>query len=334
MRAPFPDPVLTASIYCDGHLDGLALDVVDGFQQALQNHQAARSSYLWTVRYGKGGQHLKLRLHGPRQLRPHARTLLAERVAGYLRNLDPVAQPVQRDPRSKDPPIDFEDEERTLYPDRTLLWTRYRRSHVSLGGEPLLSDDRYVALVTRCLATGWQSVVAALQSGRQKGELSDRQRQNSLLRTVVAVLSAPGFTDAWRADYLEYHRDWLVRFSSGGSESQERQLRGILIGESERLHHSVETLSDALVQARGSADIAMNTRTPDARLARSVEALIRHLAPLRRGRAGERDPLAKDPAYTAVFKVLHGVSNQLGLNPLREAFAYHLLVCASAVDKA
>jgi len=172
---PGPDPSLTADIYCAGGLDRVVFQVVAPFWHELR--ERGSGSYLWLVRDGAGGEHLKVRIHGPESELPLQRRLLEERAASYA-----------------------------------LVWTVYERSHTSLGGGPFLEDDHYVALLTRCLGNAC-ALVLSLQPG-ENGVLPHRIRQIALLRGLIVGLAALGFPAEKRTDYLAYHRDWLLRFVS------------------------------------------------------------------------------------------------------------------------
>src|SRR5215204_4495480 len=80
---------------------------------------------------------------------------------------------------------------------------------MSLGGGPLLQDDRDVALCTRWL---WSTcaLVLSLQPG-EDGALPHRIRQIALLQGLIVGLAALGFAPEKWADYLAYHRGWLLR---------------------------------------------------------------------------------------------------------------------------
>jgi hypothetical protein len=150
----FPDPLLSANLYCAGRLGEALLRVVGGFRRDLLARVGAEPGYVWVMRYAKGGEHLKIRVHGPESQRPLIRELLAASAESYLADLGAPDPSAPRRTRELAPPIDREDQTSTDYPDRTFLWTTYERSQISLGYRPYMSDDVYVALLTRCMGRG------------------------------------------------------------------------------------------------------------------------------------------------------------------------------------
>lgn len=329
----FPDPVVSASIYCAGRLDAVVCEVVRPFWQELVDGQGPTAAAIWMVRYGRCGEHLKLRLHGAADVRGRCVQLLSNHVERYFDKLGPPSPDGRTDARTDVPPIDAADERATPYPDRTLLWTDYRRSFVSLGGEPFLSDDRYVALATTCLAGGCQIVLSTLQVG-DDGMSSDRDRQNVLLRSVIDVLAVLGWASDQRDTYVRYHRDALLRFASRGDEEEESALLALFRNEAQRLGSSVGTLANVLGQHRGTPAELADAGDPGAVFSWSLVALLDYVAVIGRDPRYRVDPMAPEPVCPALFKILHGLANQLGLKILLEAFAYDLLLRGSSTGDA
>lgn len=322
----FPDPALTANIYCSGRLDTVIFRAVAPFWRELLSLDPEGLCFLWLMRYGKGGEHLKVRVHGPESLRPLLRENLEEKVTALLDSLPEGATPLAN--RERAPAIDAEDEGGD-HPDRTFVWTSYRRSHVSLGGRPFLSDDRYVALFTRCLAAGCERVLA-LEPGAS-GVLGHPVRQRALLTALIAGLAALGFSAGKRADYLAYHRDWLLRFALPVEERCESEPVEQL---HRRLDEQIARMGESLQPLRRAADAGWNGSKgagvleddPDAGWRRSLADLLGYIAPLCRDPDYRLDPFASDPVFAPVFKVFHGFANQLGLKRMDEAFAHHVLL--------
>src|SRR6476661_446290 len=104
----FPDPALTANVYCSGRLDTVIFGAVAPFWRELRPHDPGRLGHLWLMRYGKGGEHLKIRFHGPESCRPLIRGRLEERVTAFLGSLEPAAEPAPP-ARERAPAIDVED---------------------------------------------------------------------------------------------------------------------------------------------------------------------------------------------------------------------------------
>jgi len=86
-RMLFPDPTLTASLYCAGRLDDLVHVVLGPVWSALREGEAGGSSYLWFMRYGRGGEHLKIRFHGPPAASAGLASLLPRAAATYFSSL-------------------------------------------------------------------------------------------------------------------------------------------------------------------------------------------------------------------------------------------------------
>jgi len=320
------DPVLTANVYCAGGLDEVIRRALLPSWREWER-QSPDTCYLWFVRYRRCGEHLKVRLHAPAAQRTAAQRLFERSVANCFAEFGP-APPSAAAPAAgpKAPAIDIEDEAEVDYPDRTLLWTRYRRSHVSLGGKPFLDDDDYAARLTACLGQACELVLAAAEAA----PLSHRLRQNTLLRALIAGLAALGLDAPQRSDYLIYHRDWLLRFTLVRNQVEAEKAREFLdVFDRRAAGTTIEQLARmAEAQWRGDGDKAAPWEA--SRWQRALSELVRHLALFRGDPEYCTDPFATDPAFPPVFKVFHGLANQLGLNMVDEAFAHHLLLRATS----
>ncbi|HEU4559386.1 MAG TPA: lantibiotic dehydratase C-terminal domain-containing protein, partial [Longimicrobium sp.] len=163
-----PDPVLTASVFCDGLLDEVIHGAVEPFRQALRREAPGWKGGIWMVRYARGGMHLKLRLHGPGAGGTRARELLKESVDAFFATLPPRDSEAPRVARAELPAIDDEDRAEG-HPDRSLLWTTYNRSHVNLGPDVFLDDDAYVARMCTALAAAGGIVLDTVEPGLAAG---------------------------------------------------------------------------------------------------------------------------------------------------------------------
>jgi hypothetical protein len=320
-----PDPQLSANIYCAGRLDELIRFGIAPFWDAVQADEQSQGAYLWLLRYGRCGEHLKVRFHGPESERERVRARLQESVSGYLAALDAPPADRSSDIRTALPAIDVEDHASALYPDRTLLWTQYRRSPVSLGGNPWQADDGYVALFTRCLGRAWARLHAALGQGDPF-----RSRQTLLLRALLEGLAEL----AWPADkcvsYLTYHRDWLVRFSitkSNQEPARGAELMAVFEQRVDRMGTALQAIQRAVQQVwpPGVADVPAAS---DNLWHGSLRALDEYMAQRRHDPDYFVDPFASDMAFPAVFKVNHGAASHFGLHLHDEAFTHHLLLHA------
>src|SRR4029077_13889467 len=83
----FPDPALTANLYCAGGLDETFFRVVAPFWRELRLQDPERLCSLWVVRCGRRGEHLKIRVHGPGSLLLGQRELLARRAGAFFASL-------------------------------------------------------------------------------------------------------------------------------------------------------------------------------------------------------------------------------------------------------
>ncbi|HEV7507440.1 MAG TPA: lantibiotic dehydratase C-terminal domain-containing protein [Thermoanaerobaculia bacterium] len=329
-----PDPVATANIYCDRLQDEFLYRVIFPFWQELSKSDPRDSPYLWFVRYPKCGEHVKIRIHCEDFNKLFLRTKLQEMTSKFFSALPP-AEPLEprRDGKGV-PPIDAEDYAETDYPDRTLLWTGYRRSHVSLGGKPFLDDDLYAVLLTSCLGRGAAMVLAALKPGPE-GQYSHSLRQTILLRLLIGGLASLGFPSEKCADYLAYHRDWLIRFTLLTTQAGIEKSAGLLAHfdqRAEQMGASLDRLkSTAFGEWTGEAH-DRKTESLDDRWRSSLADLLGYVSLFRENPDYRLDPFASDPVFSPVFKVFHGVANQLGLGMLNEALAHHLLFRATGID--
>ena len=321
------DPVLTANIYCDRGLDALIQRAITPFRARLRESDPAGRWSLWLVRYSRCGEHLKVRVHGPEERRELARRLLEESVREHFAAL-PDAEPAPRVSRPDAPAIDTEDEAAADYPDRTLLWTRYRRSHVNLGPPAFLEDDRYTALFTACLARGADLVLDVLHP-EPAGGVPGAARQRGLLRGLFSGLAALGFSADERAAYLAYHRDWLIRFNVAGPDAEAEARAGF--------DRRVEGMASTVQQLRrvaaahweGGAVAAAGAEGPwrDA-----LSDLFAYLVRFRGDPAYRVDPFTDDAAFPPHFKVFHALANHLGVRMLDEAFVHHLVLRAATAE--
>lgn len=329
----FPDPTLTASLYFAGHLDEAIFRIVLPFWRKVQEQDPEGVCSLWLMRYGRGGEHLKIRVHGPAERRSDLEGLLENSARTYLSGLTELAEPVRKRGWHGAPPIDAEDAVETDHPDRTLLWTRYGRSHVSLGGKPFLDDDRYAALFTTCLARGCELVLALEPA--ENGTIPHRVRQSTLLKALISGLAALGFDAEKREQYLTYHRDWLLRFIMPREEkiADVDPVQKLLQRFATRIAAMGPSLAilrqSAVAEWQGAVD-AQRRSSLDAAWRSALVDLLAYIAPFSGDPSYHLDPFAADPVFSPIFKVFHGLGNQLGLHLADEGFAHHTLLQATA----
>jgi hypothetical protein len=329
------DPQESANLYCSARLCEVLRQVVAPAWKKFQARSSEPESYLWVMRYAKCGEHLKVRWHGPAFRAGLWRTTLDEAWTSYLAHLAPAVAGAPRLSLAKSVPIDEEDQATVDYPDRTLRWTTYQRSHVSIGYRPYLLDDFFVALLTRCLSRGTAMVLELLKSGPD-GRAPHKLRQMLLLKAVIAGLAALPFSSAERDAYLLYHRDCLLR----AFRKRKRLLHGALnmttlLG---RFDAEIERLGGAAKQLAEQARLHWQEGLPLAwgrsfeAWSRALLALAEYVSPICGDQEHDIDPFAESPLFPPLFKAFHGMANQLGLDALNEAFPYHLLISLTAAD--
>jgi hypothetical protein len=318
----FPDPLLTASVYCSGRLSEVIQGPIASFWARYGAQRASSGSYIWLMRYAKRGEHLKVRLHAPEADLAVLRELFITEVDAYLESLlQSVPQESQRH-RAAATPIDAEDRGPSLHMDRAFLWTTYQRSHVSLGYDPYLGNDTYVANVTRCLASGTEVILRDLRVD-ETGEASFSLAQTILLKLFVAGLPVLVNVPV-RSSYLLYHRDWLLRSMrlKSGSKGGAKKLAEVLVRFDTQARSRKEQIGK-LGEATRSLSSALDPLLHNWRA--SLSALMTYTRALCADPAYHVDPYAEIPEYVPLFKVFHGIANQLGLTHLNEAFTLHLL---------
>lgn len=319
------DPILAASIFCNQRLDAVILGAVVPWLDRLREHEPAGEWAVWWVRYTRNGEHLKVRLHGPAEHLGTAKRLLSEATDTLFAAL-PAADPGEpRRNRPRAPAVDPEDETTEIFPDRTLVWTRFRRSPVSLG--PLfLDDDEYVSRITACLASGAALVMDA--EADPSGALPEGVRQRTLLRALIAGLAATTLSPEERSAYLAYHRDWLLR-SIAADDAQEAKLRAAFDRRVAGMPEMVRQLR-AVTGTQWSPEEPEETEGPDSRLRIEVEALRAYAAPFGLNQERWADPFARDASFPLVFKALQGIANQTGVDMTTEALLHHLLLAVAS----
>lgn len=321
-----PDPVATASIYCADRLDHVIDHCVAPFWRAVTERDGGEHAYLWMMRYRRGGEHLKVRIHAPDPMGPVLRTELEQAARSYLDTLEGAATDGRDSADPAVPPVDVEDEVTEPYPDRSFLWTRYRRSPVSFGAEIFLANDRFAAIFTRAMSHGSARVMAAMRAD-DGAKVPFRARQAAVLKAVISGLSAVDWDQAMRASYLSYHRDWLLRYMTarmhGGREHADALLArftSIMEKMGPVLRAVEQTIAAQWSPAHGDA------RRPSGDWAGSLRDLADHVSRSVCYAGQVIDPFACDPAFPALFKVIHGLANQAGFKALDESFVYHMLL--------
>jgi hypothetical protein len=326
-KALLPDPVLTASIYCAGHLDHVIQHVARPVWVELRQ----QTEYdLWLMRYGRGGEHLKLRIHGPETEKLLFQERLSATVRRYFASLGEGFIPSKAGRWKNTPAVDAEDDTTIDHPDRTLVWTCYQRSPISLGGKPLLEDDQYVSLLTTCLARATDLILEEPEFGPDR-EIPHRRRQSILIKILMEWIVGLGYDAEKRAPYLAYHRDCLLRFVLLQVTDPIEKAREILLRYSiliERMGTSIEALRQ--VMSNTWSDERVESAVPTVHAwRRSLGDFLHYLGPFCKSPGHQIDPFTMDPIFAPLFKLFHSAANVLGLPLVDEAFTYHLLLTLS-----
>ncbi|HEX3553748.1 MAG TPA: lantibiotic dehydratase C-terminal domain-containing protein [Thermoanaerobaculia bacterium] len=326
----YPDPQLAMSLYCAGRLDRVIHEVVAPFRRELRAVDPERRYHLWMLRYARGGEHLKVRVHGPPEHGPFLRERLEAAAQKFFDGLQDSAEPVSR--RQGAPPVDEADLEGGIHPDRTLVWTRHRRSPIVLGDLLLLGNDAYVARHTACLSAGCEAILDVFEPD-DRGGFPFRQRQLILSRLLAAGLRAVFPALAERRAFLAYHRDWVARSLLLGAGAGLEKAASVL----ERFRAEAERMGPGglapLAKLVNSFDAPGREADPwEAAWGESLTALRSFLDSLVEDPAYDLDPFAAGPVFPACFKVFHGIANPLGITPMNEALTHHLLLRATGED--
>lgn len=321
------EPLLSANIYCARHVDAVIGQAIVPFWQRVAGDG---SSYLWLIRHSRGGEHLKVRLHGPPEVREDARQALSEAVSTCFASL-PATEPPQAPPAQASlPVIDPEDAADDAHPDRTLLWTTYRPSPVTLGAPILAQDATYHDLFTRVLGAGCRIALDLFATAAADAALPVARRQSTIFKLCIATLQALPFDASERSRYLVYHRDWLVRWtlahSDPGTTTRETVLE-LFDRKVAASRASLDVLARLLAQRPDAAEPTSDGAQAEYR--QVVRRYFDYVATFRGNPDYALDPYAEDPVFLPVFKVLHNLANAIGLGIRNEALSYHLLAVAS-----
>jgi hypothetical protein len=318
----FPDPIVTANVYASGMLDDIMRGVLVPFRRELEKDALGGRCFFWVVRYSRNGEHLKVRVHGSPEDEGLLRRMLERHTVHWLDSVNEIAAPGPRKLRTDVPPIDPEERTQIVAPDRSLLWTTPTRSPVSLGSGPWLDDDAFAARACETLACGCGFALDAMEATTV---VSASLRQKLLIKALLAGLPAVN----WREQsdvttYLEYHRDWLLRFFIDEESAQQKMLQQF----DEQIHRMINGVGQLrhLAQTHHQSSSSQDGRTSawTAALA-DLSAFLNSF----QGRPGYQvDPFTSQVSFPPLFKVFHGLANQLGLKPMEEAYVHQLVLVA------
>jgi len=323
-----PDPCLTANLYCNRRLELMAREVLGSLAADLAAVNANSESFFWYTRYGKCGEHLKVRVHGDDSTAAAARDSLAIHASRFFASPLSDLGDDQWVSKSAIPPIDPEDELEGDYPNKTMLWTHYRRSPIVFGAEVYLEDDVHVDHFCRC-----QAAVTSIALEILLPKLGDpayaRHRQSAYLRILITAISVLGLTAAEAAAYLAYHRDWLIRSLNHDvappgltNEKLLEDIRQTAEVAPAALRPLTDHVASALAESKPSTDYCRAFH-------RELSAFYKHVSAYRGNERFDRDPFTRDFAFLPIFKVLHLAANQLGFRISNEAYVFDLLFRAT-----
>ncbi|MEM6794271.1 MAG: lantibiotic dehydratase C-terminal domain-containing protein [Acidobacteriota bacterium] len=319
----WPDPLVTANLYCAGESDRAIVRVLG----PLQRQPGDSSRSLWFMRSRRRGEHLKIRLHCSEREAPRLEAQLLERSASFFAELDAEQRSSQRDPARKSggAAIDEEDEIEGLAEDRSLLFTTYRRSPVALGGPPFTDRDRFLHLFTRALGAGcsWQ-----LRDGSSSQASPPAGRSLLFFRMTLLGLSALGLEPSLRPEMLLYLRDWQVRAPLLQRGAPQHQADRWL----ERTRQGLEpqaALADAisaLALAYPAGGLPQDLEAVEREWWSALRNLAEDVEAFRESPDFRVDPFAEDMLFAPVIKVFTGAAYQLGMGTLEVARCAQLML--------
>ena len=323
--ASFPFPLLSASVYSRKQHDLL----LDAFIRPFWDASALKDAggFFWTMRYGGGGEHLKLRFHGPEALEAETRQALGARLDCFIESL-PVDEAEEINP-GRFPPIDPEDEEEGLRPYRFWRWTTFRPSPFVLGAETLALDRVLTGLYAHAQSEVSEIVLREVVSRRLEASFATA-RQSQFIRLLIASFAAIGFSTVEQEAYLRHHRDWLVRFFISKARSPEVSSDSILAPLRARID-PMQAKMDAIRQRLITATTASLDIDPifSAWQQRLVDFFL-YVSRFRGNSVYDLDPYATDYTFLPLFKLFQGVCNQFGLRLSNELYVYQLLLTAAS----
>jgi hypothetical protein len=317
--ASLADPIVTANIYASGLVDDLLQYAILPFWRDLRITWPEDCCYLWTMRYARGGEHLKVRVHGEAGAADSIRTLLRQHVEPWIAKVQALPPVDTRVSNPKALAIDVEDKAEVPFPDRTFVSTTYARTYVSLPGSPWIEDDDFVALACRSLSGTTGVLLTSL--GRQV-PLSGGDKQTLLAKSLISALAAAGLGSRDSAlEYLSFHRDWLLRFFIPETAKElEIRTRFDVQAAQSGATAALARLSEQGWRLRNSSE--------GEPWLQSLAALTRYTQSFAGQSHYQIDPFTSNITFPPLFKMLHGMANQFGVTPLHEAYVHHLLINA------
>ncbi len=327
-----PDPVISANIYCNRRLDHLIRDAITPFWRELTLSHPDQTPMIWFSRYAKCGEHLKLRVHSSEAIAAVARELLPKHLESFFDQPNSEPLPDIWLSKSATPALDAEDEAEQDYPNKSLLWTTYRRTPITLGCSLYVEDDEHVRRFAVC-----QSVVSQLMMEVITPALEQKNflafRQNQFFKLVLSGLAATDLDIKQWFDYQTYHRDWLLRFLVNTVAPTSTTEETILAEYEPRVARMAPAINTLATMIREASDRSSTSDTePPQRegdWARAAGDFFDYVSTYRDRAEYDQDPYTRDHAFLPLFKVFHGAANQFGLRLSNEAYMHHVLCVAA-----
>lgn len=310
------DPAITANIYASGLLDHLIRDAIAPFGREVA--ELYPDGYkLWIMRYARGGEHLKIRIHGKKDYEQHIQQLLGRWVENWFEQVASKAPADSRNDNPKAPAIDIEDESSTKFADRSVVWTHYRRTYISFPASPWLEDDEFIGLAAQALSA---STEVYLEAVTQEEMQLNSKKQTVLAKALISGLLAAGMLEpSITVEYLTFHRDWLLRFFIKET-SKELETRSRFQQQAQGSQRAIASL----IEFREREAHSMNESTRPWPVA--VSKVAKYVQQFQSDQHYQIDPFTKNVAFPPLFKIFHGMANQFGIMPLHEAYVHHLLI--------
>jgi Lantibiotic biosynthesis dehydratase C-term len=328
--APDPEGIalslvpLSANIYFDRHLDDLLSSVLQPFRYRFQE-QGDATSMFWFSRYARGGEHLKLRLHVPQENWLPYKEDLSKQIE-KLFAATPTGGAVERTSAPALPPVDEEDAVEGNYPDRTILWTCFRPSPITVGSPKYLGDSQFLKRFYLCMTAGCAAVLDFLSM--ESATPTSKWRQKSLMKLAITGLCALPLHPQEIPQYLTYHRDWLLRYllvSLSANTTAEQTLRR-LDQQVAAMDATVASVSSVIRGQIWTAGEESETSLERSELRLAFRDFFEYIVIFRGNPEYDLDPYTSDAAFLPLFKVLHGFANQVGVPIIQELYTYHLLL--------
>ncbi len=311
-------PTASANIYCDGHLDAALAEVIVPIWRRARDKSADRVA-LWLMRYSRGGEHLKIRLHGPPEFTTSITAEFEEAAEQFFERMPPSDPERTRRTNDQIPAIDAEDAVAEPHPDRTLLWTDYRCPPGHMGPAPLSSFPGFARSYTAALAAATDIVLERTESAGAE-PLGSNTRVSLFASFLLTLAAVPGLNGS---EALAHHRDWLLAGAKSDAASALSFMNKRMSAQTGQLD-ALRLRWQAVTQGQLIPGFAGFTRALEDHVAFCLEALgASEIAQLDEAEARQ--------VFGAVARILHNVANLLAIDLSNEIYFCHLLHSAGSL---